>query len=53
MECLKQWITLESARQNIPPEEANLAMLEVDMNVISVKGWGIFPITYSMLAGVS
>lgn len=52
MDKLRLWLSRKTNQKNIPVDQFVILLNELDSKAISVKGAGIFPITYSFNANV-
>lgn len=52
VEKLKQWLSNDTYRKDIPIDTLFIVVNEIDNHVIAMKGNGIFSITYSVVANV-
>lgn len=53
MTVLRTWLDEERNREGIKAEELILIVNDIDKNVVSIKALNMFPVTPSLLAGVS
>lgn len=53
MDTLKVWLTRMENRKNIPVDQLVVFFNQLDSKAVSIKGAGIFPVTYSFVASVS
>lgn len=53
MEAFRTWIKLAENRRGLNSDELHLLIHELDAHPVSIKGSGIFPITYSVVVNVS
>lgn len=52
MTGLKSWLSLEENHKEIPPNQFNSILNELDSARVSVKGGEVFSVTYSLVANV-
>lgn len=52
VEKLKQWLSNDTFRKNVPFDTLFIVVNEIDNHVVAIKGNGIFSITYSVVANV-
>lgn len=53
MKRVKTWLSEESNRNQVRHDQLVIILNEVDTHSISVKGNGVFPVTYGLVANVS
>lgn len=49
---LKEWLSEDNNRREIPTDQLQLTLNELDTHTVAIKGSNIIPVTYSLLANV-